>query len=89
MRPRLTRLGDVIKYARRVNRSIASMAQLPAKKRLVATKFTPEQFRAITQSAEKCGVHLSVWMRSILMQCTRRPSREGYIRVRLPDGGLT
>jgi len=52
-------------------------------------KFTPEQYRLIEQRAERCKVSVSVWMRSILLQVATRPAREGYHRVREPDGALT
>lgn len=62
----------------------------PAQKtRFVGIKFTPEQYRAIEQRAERRGMRASVWMRSILLQAASRPLSDGYLRIREPDGALT
>lgn len=59
----------------------------------VATiKMTPEQRRIIAQRAKICGVRVSVWMRSVLLQAAKSASREpedGYLRIREPDGATT
>jgi hypothetical protein len=79
----LTRLADAIWYTavRRVK---------PQKKtRIVNVKLTESQYAAIEQRAERRGVRVSVWMRSILMQvASSRTPNDGAIRVREPDGAL-
>lgn len=55
-------------------------------------KMTPEQRRIINQRAKACGVRVSVWMRSILMQAAQSANRQpsdGYLRIREPDGVTT
>jgi hypothetical protein len=59
----------------------------------VATvKMTPEQRRLIHQRAKHCGVRVSVWMRTILLQAAQSAARQpsdGYLRIREPDGVTT
>jgi uncharacterized protein (DUF1778 family) len=59
----------------------------------VATvKMTPEQRRLINQRAKHCGVRVSVWMRSVLMQAAQSAARQtsdGYLRIREPNGVTT
>lgn len=59
----------------------------------VATvKMTPEQRRLISQRAKLCGVRVSVWMRSVLMQAAQSAARQpsdGYLRIKEPDGMTT
>jgi uncharacterized protein (DUF1778 family) len=59
----------------------------------VATvKMTPEQRRLISQRAKHCGVRVSVWMRSVLMQAAQSAARQtsdGYLRIREPNGVTT
>lgn len=52
-------------------------------------KLAPDQLRLIEQRAERCKVSVVVWMRAILMQVASKPSRDGYHRVREPNGELT
>lgn len=59
------------------------------KTRLVGIKLTPDQYRTIEQRAERRGVRVSVWMRSVLLQAASRPPSDGYLRIREPDGALT
>lgn len=59
------------------------------KTRFVGLKLTPDQYRVIEQRAERRGMRASVWMRSILLQAASRPSSDGYLRIREPDGALT
>jgi hypothetical protein len=59
---------------------------------MATVKMTPEQRRLINQRAKHCGVRVSVWMRSILMQAAQsaaRQSSDGYLRIREPDGVTT
>jgi len=65
------------------------MSHIPVKTKIASVKLTPEQYKAIEQRAERCGVRLSVWMRSILLQAASRNSSEGYLRIREPDGATT
>lgn len=65
------------------------MAHVPVKTKIAAVKLTPAQYKAIEQRAEQCGVRVSVWMRSILLQAANRQASEGYIRIREPDGATT
>jgi len=60
-----------------------------AKTKNATIKFTPEQHRMIDQRAKRCGVRMSVWMRSILLQAASRQASEGYLRIREPDGVTT
>ncbi len=60
-----------------------------AKTKVRTLKFTPEQDKLIEERAERCKVSVSVWMRTVLLQVASRPAREGYHRVREPDGALT
>ena len=63
------------------------MAHSVQPKTKVATlKLTPEQHKLIDQRAKRCGVRMSVWMRSILLQAASRNASEGYLRIREPDG---
>jgi mobilization protein NikA len=57
-----------------------------SKTKVASLKLTPEQHKLIDQRARQCGVRMSVWMRSILLQAARRQSHEGYLRIREPDG---
>lgn len=68
------------------------MKPIPTKKKLVAFKMTHEQYRSIAQRAERRGVRVSTWMRSILLQAAMRAqeSDDGYIRkLHEPDGALS
>jgi hypothetical protein len=58
------------------------------KSRKTTIKLTPDQHRMIDQRAKKCGVAISVWMRSILLQAASRNPSEGYLRIREPDGAI-
>jgi len=62
----------------------------PIRQKVVTLKITPEQFKAIEQRAERCGVRTAVWVRSIVVQAASQPSDDGYIRkIREPNGALT
>jgi hypothetical protein len=52
-------------------------------------KLAPDQSQMIEQRAQRCKVSVGVWMRVILMQVASKPSRDGYHRVREPNGELT
>jgi uncharacterized protein (DUF1778 family) len=64
---------------------MAQIAQ-PKKSVMASFKLTPEQHRMIDQRARQCGVNVSVWMRSILLQAASKHAQEGYLRIREPDG---
>jgi hypothetical protein len=59
--------------------------KLAARTKVAAFKITPEQYRVIEQRAERCGVRVSAWMRSIVLQAASRPAKEGHIRVQEPN----
>jgi hypothetical protein len=60
---------------------------------VASVKMSAEQMRLINQRAKLCGVRPSVWMRSILMQAassaSRDKPRDGYLRIREPEGITT
>lgn len=62
---------------------------VPPKSKVASIKLTPDQHKLIDQRAKRCGVRMSVWMRSILLQAASRQSSEGYLRIREPDGVTT
>ena len=62
------------------------MKAAPVKSKIVVFKVTPDQYSMIEQRAQKCGVRLSVWIRSLLLQAVDRPAKKGYLRVREPNG---
>lgn len=63
--------------------------RLPAKTRMAGIKLTPEQHRVIEARAERAKMSVSAWMRSVSLQAASRPSNDGYIRIREPDGTMT
>lgn len=65
------------------------MADVPFKTKQTAIKFAPDQYRLLEQRAAHCGVRVSVWMRSILMQAATQKPRKGYLHIREPDGATT
>lgn len=65
------------------------MAHIPVKTKIAAVKLTPEQYRGLEQRAEHCGVRLSAWMRSILLQAASQKPHKGHLRIREPDGATT
>lgn len=60
---------------------------------VASIKMSAEQMKLINQRAKSCGVRPSVWMRSILMQAAQSASRDqprdGYLRIREPEGITT
>jgi uncharacterized protein (DUF1778 family) len=58
------------------------------KTKVATIKLTPDQHKLIDQRAKRCGVRMSVWMRSILLQAASRNASEGYLRIREPDGAV-
>jgi len=62
------------------------MRRAPTKSKNASLKLTPDQYRLIEQRAERCKISTSAWMRSILLQAASRPSSDGYLRIREPDG---
>jgi uncharacterized protein (DUF1778 family) len=67
-----------------------TMAQSSSKNERVTLRLTPEQHRLIDQRAKRCGVRMTVWMRSILLQvASRQEASDGYLRVREPKGATT
>jgi hypothetical protein len=65
------------------------MANTSARTRVSTLRFTPEQYKMIAQRAERCKVSVAVWIRTVLLQVASRPAREGYHRVREPNGELS
>lgn len=63
------------------------MAHIQQKTKPATIKFTPDQYRRIDQRAKKCGVRISTWMRSILLQAvSRHPTEDGYLpRIKEPN----
>lgn len=59
-----------------------------AKTKQICLKLNPVQCRKLEQRAEQRGVSLSLWMRTILLQVANQPAREGYLRVKEPNGDL-
>lgn len=62
---------------------------VPSKSKVATIKLTPDQHKLIDMRAKRCGVRMSVWMRSILLQAASRQASEGYLRIREPDGVTT
>jgi hypothetical protein len=68
----------------------AKKSKIANKTKLVAFKITPEQYHLIEQRAEKCGVRVSVWMRTIVSQAAiSRPGKDGDLIVREPNGATS
>lgn len=65
------------------------MAHVSIKTKVASIKFTPEQYGEIEKRAEGCGVRVSTWMRSILLQVANQKPRKGHLRIREPDGATT
>jgi predicted DNA binding CopG/RHH family protein len=63
---------------------MAGAGQMKDKK--ITIRVTSEQLRLLDQRAKRCGVKVSRWMRSILLQAATRQSSEGYLRIKEPDG---
>jgi len=64
------------------------MKQPPVKVKSTHVKLTTEQHRTIAQRAEQCGLRVSVWMREILLQAAVKPTNNGHMRIREPDGTM-
>ena len=67
---------------------------VPSKTKVATIKLTPDQHKLIDQRAKRCGVRMSVWMRSILLQAasaapTRVGRGEATLHIREPDGATT
>jgi hypothetical protein len=62
---------------------------IAVKAKVATVKFTDDQYDAIAERAAKCGVRLSVWMREILLQAASRPTNNGHMRIREPNGTMT
>jgi uncharacterized protein (DUF1778 family) len=65
------------------------MVTPPHKTKAMGIKVTPEQYQVLEQRAAHSGMHLSTWMRSILLQVASQKPRKGYLRIREPDGATT
>jgi predicted DNA binding CopG/RHH family protein len=63
---------------------MAAVGQLKDMK--ITIRLSSEQLRLLDQRAKRCGVKVSRWMRSILLQAATRQSSEGYIRIKEPNG---
>lgn len=65
---------------------VATTRQVQTKSKKAEVKLTPDQYEMIVKRAERCGIRLTTWMRSILMQAAAsRAANDGYIRIREPD----
>jgi len=67
----------------------AAKRKVAVKTKVATVKLSPEQHRAIEQRAKKCGVRVSMWMRSILVQAATRKPDAGFLRIREPDGAMS
>jgi hypothetical protein len=68
----------------------ASKPKIANKTKLVAFKLTPEQYRLIEKRAERAGVRVSAWLRSIVLQAANsRPGEDASLTVREPNGVTT
>ena len=63
--------------------------EVPVRTKAMGFKITPEQSREMAERAAHSGVHLSAWMRSILLQALNQKPRKGYLRIREPDRSTT
>lgn len=63
-------------------------ARTATKAHPMTVKLTLEQTRAIAQRAERCGMRPGTWARAILVQAANRPSTDGFLRIKEPDGTL-
>ena len=78
--------GCPLSSERQPERSQMAHNTTPPKTKNASVKLTPEQHRMIDQRSKQCGVRMSVWMRSILLQAASRQANEGYLRIREPNG---
>lgn len=67
---------------------------IQSKSAVVTIKLTPEQHKLIDLRAKRCGVRMSVWMRSVLLQAANATAErvgrgEGFVRIREPNGATT
>jgi len=58
----------------------------PAKSKGIFLRLSPEQYRLIQQRAERCGVRVAPWIRTILLQVAKKTGTPGVTSVREPDG---
>ena len=58
------------------------------KTKAICVKLTPAQYKKLEQRAEQRGMPISAWMRSICLQAADRPVKDGYTRVREPNGAM-
>lgn len=49
-------------------------------------KVTPELYTKMAQRAEKNGVCLSAWVRSLVSQVVASKESKGHLRIREPNG---
>jgi hypothetical protein len=70
-------------------RGIQMASTLVPKSKVATIKFTPDQHKLIAQSARRCGVTATYWMRFILTQAASRQPYRGYLHIREPEGGIT
>ena len=52
----------------------------------ITIKLSAEQLKLIDDRAKRCGVKVSRWMRSVLLQAATRQPSEGYLRIKEPNG---
>ena len=71
---------------RKANGGEEATSRVSAKTKVAGVKLTSKQHKMIADRAERCGVSISAWMRSVCLQAASRPMSDGYIRIREPDG---
>jgi hypothetical protein len=67
--------------------------QIPSRIKIATIRLTADQHKLIDQRAKRCGVHMSVWMRSILLQAVSQNAAtderdRGFLRIREPNGAV-
>jgi hypothetical protein len=70
-----------VQYTKSLPKGVPTVHVATKTKRAVV-KLTPEQYRAIEQRAARCGVRMTAWMRSVLLQAAAGK------RIREPSGAL-
>lgn len=63
-------------------------ARTGTKTHKILVRLTSEQRRLVEQRAERCGLAMAVWARSILIQAATRSATDGCLRLKEPDGTL-
>lgn len=65
---------------------VAATRQIQVKSKKLEIKVTPDQYEILVKRAERCGIRLTTWVRTVMMQAaTGRAANDGFIRIREPD----